>query len=290
MKNYILSISLCFISCFCVAQETYDIDDESYFLIKETNGSIVLLWNVINGKDRYFLQINDSIIELVNTKDENRKRKYEYKTVLSDLTSDETISLDNVKLKLMSLKTFIDDYNLLKDPDYQINPKGKLLTKFSVFGGITNSPFLDNPDNIKNPVFGVEFEFSEAVELPRHSIYFQGKQVFGSDTFDYSATNIIVGYRLRIVNKETFNFYMSLDMAQYIYVRHEKTLSCSDCSSNIVEKVNGFEVPLAFGVGADIKLSKTSFLSITYNELFALLLENEGNFSSSFAVGYKFIL
>ena len=83
---------------------------------------------------------------------------------------------------------------------------------------------------------------------------------------------------------------MSLELAQYIYVRHEKTLSCSDCSSNIVEKVNGFEVPLAFGVGADIKLSKTSFLSITYNELFALLLENEGNFSSSFAVGYKFIL
>jgi hypothetical protein len=83
---------------------------------------------------------------------------------------------------------------------------------------------------------------------------------------------------------------MSLELAQYIYVRHEKTLSCSDCSSNIVEKVNGFEVPLAFGVGADIKLSKTSFLSLTYNELFALLLENEGNFSTSFAVGYKFIL
>jgi hypothetical protein len=291
MKNYILSVSLCFITCFCVAQETYDIDDESYFLIKETNGSIVLLWNVINGKDRYFLQINDSLIELVNTKDVNRKRKFEYKTVLADLTSNEKLSVDNVKLKLMSLKTFIDDYNLLKDPNYQINPKGKLLTKFSVFGGITNNPFLDNPDNIKNPVFGVEFEFSEAVELPRHSIYFQGKQVFGSDKFDYSATNIIVGYRIRIVNKETFNFYTSIDMARYVFVNvGEEELNDLADIEQIDFKENGFEVPLVFGVGADIKLSETSFLSLTYNELFALLLENEGNFSTSFAVGYKFIL
>ncbi|MEZ4780726.1 MAG: hypothetical protein R2816_03835 [Flavobacteriaceae bacterium] len=57
-------------------------------------------------------------------------------------------------------------------------------------------------------------------------------------------------------------------------------------------KENGFEAPFTFRVGADIKknFSETSFLSITYNELFALLLENEGNFSTSFAIGYKFKL
>ena len=55
-------------------------------------------------------------------------------------------------------------------------------------------------------------------------------------------------------------------------------------------KENGFEAPFTFGIGTDIKLSETSFLSITYNELFALLKENEGNFSTSFAIGYKFKL
>ncbi|MFT5217601.1 MAG: hypothetical protein ACI83H_002741 [Glaciecola sp.] len=72
-------------------------------------------------------------------------------------------------------------------------------------------------------------------------------------------------------------------------VRSKELNDLSDIENSHI-KENGFEVPLAFGIGADIKLSETSFLSLTYNELFALLLENEGNFSSSFAVGYKFIL
>jgi hypothetical protein len=289
MKTFILSFTLCMISFLCVSQKAYDIDDKSYYLIKETNGSIVMLWNVIKGKDRYFIKNEDAIIELVNTKDEKGNRKYEYKSLLAGLTSDENVSVEKVKLKLMSLKTFIDNYNLLKDPEYKINPKGKLLTRLSTFGGITNSPFLKNSGNIINPIFGVEFEFSEAIALPRHSIYFQGKQVFGSDKFDYSSTQIIVGYRFRIVNKEAFNFYTSLDLAQYIFTKTSGIiLNGQDQFVESDIKDNGFEVPFTFGIGADLKLSETSFLSITYNELFALLLENKGNFSASFAIGYKF--
>jgi hypothetical protein len=150
---------------------------------------------------------------------------------------------------------------------------------------------VNNPDNISNPVFGAEFEFSEAVTLPRHSIYFQGRQVFETDKFDYSATHLIVGYRFRIINKETFNFYTSLDLAQYIFIKAGPIVN-NDLAdvAPITNRENGFEAPFTFGIGADIRLSETSFLSLTYNELFALLQENEGNFSTSFAVGYKFKL
>lgn len=290
MKNYFLSLALCFITFASVSQENYVVNGESYTLIKEVSGSVDLLWNIIDGTYRYFAKKDNTIIELVNTKDENGKYNDDYKNTLANLTSDKNLSTNKVKLTLISLKTFIDDYNALKNPNYIAEEKAKLLTRFSVFGGITNSPFVNNPDNIKNPLFGVEFEFSEAVELPRHSIYFQGKQTVGSDKFDYSATQIIVGYRFRIINKGTFNFYTSLDIANYVYTRAQVTFVGDDFFEDRIVKESGFEVPFTFGVGTDIKLSESSFLSITYNELFALLLENDGNFSTSFAIGYKFKL
>lgn len=287
MKNYVLSLLMSLIGFACVSQEMYTVNGQSYEFIKETNGSIELLWNEIDGIYRYFVKKNNSILELTNTTDENGNYSFEYKTTLNKLTSDKSLSANKVKLTLISLKNFIDGYNLLQDPNYIVESKAKLLTRFSVFGGVSNSPFVQNPENIKNPVFGVEFEFSEAVEMPRHSLYFQGKQTIGSDKFDYSSTQVIVGYRFRFVNKETFNIYTSIDLGQYSYVRHEKEVSCGDCFFDIVEKNNGFEVPFTFGIGADIKISNTSFLSISYNELFALLLDNEGNFSTSFTIGYK---
>ena len=284
MKKFILSFAFCLISYLSVSQETYTIDNSTYRLFKETDGSINLFWNIIRGKDRYFVKKDDSLIELVNTKDDHGNRKYEYKLLLGQLTSDKTLSADKVKLKLMSLKTFIDHYNLLQDPEYKINPKGKLLTRFNGFAGFSNSPFLMNPDNSKNAVIGFEFEFSEATELPRHSIYFQGKQIIASRHFDYSATQIIVGYRFRIINKKTFNFYTSLDLARYVFVKEVNDLA--DIAP-ITVKENGFEVPFIFNIGADIRLNDSSFLTLTYNELFSILLDGYENFPFSFTIGYK---
>jgi hypothetical protein len=288
MKKFILSSILCVISHLCIAQKSYDINDESYYLIKETNGSIVLLWNVINGKDRYFVKANDSIVELVNTKDKNHKHRFEYKTVLANLTSDKTVSVEKVKLKLMSLKRFIDKYNGLKDPDYEVNTNGQLLTRFTAFAGLSNSPFLDNPSNTKNPVFGAEFEFSEFAKSPRHSIYFQGKQMLGSDDFDYNATSIVVGYRFRIINKEAFTLYTSVDLARYMFTKTEKMVhNENDEVDYVTVKENGFEAPLVFNLGADIRLTDTSFLTLTYNELFSVLLDSQTHFPFSFTAGYK---
>lgn len=288
MRTFILSFVLCMTSYLCVSQQTYDVDDKTYYLIKETDGSIVLLWNVIKGRDRYFIKQNDTLIELVNTKNENGNRNYEYKTVLTNLTSDKNLSAENVKLKLLSLKSFIDDYNALKDPEYEATKKGKLLSRFHVFGGLSNSPFLDNSDNSKNPILGLEIEFSEASDMPRHSIYFQGKQILSSDKFNYSSSQFIVGYRYRIINKKTFTLYTSLDMARYVFMRAEKMeINEDDEVEKIDIKENGFDAPFIFSLGTDIRLTNTSFLTLSYNELFSILLEKQTHFPVSFSVGYK---
>jgi len=283
MKKFVLCFALFLIPYLSISQETFTIDDRSYLLIQETDGNINLFWGIIRGKDRYFIK-KDSLIELVNTKDDNGNRQFEYKRLLAQLTSDKAITLDKVKLKLMSLKTFIDTYNLLRDPDYKINPKGKLLTRFSGFTGLSNSPFLDNSDQTINTLIGVEFEFSEAKALPRHSIYFQGKQIFASHSFDYSATQIVVGYRYRFINKKTFNIHTSLDLARYAFL---KVKQLNSNGINIYDKENGFVAPLIFNLGADIRLNDNSFLTLSYNELFSILLNGYENFPLSFTIGYK---
>ena len=51
-----------------------------------------------------------------------------------------------------------------------------------------------------------------------------------------------------------------------------------------------FQIPCSFGIGADIKLSKNSFITLAYNELFAIFINNKNNFPVDFAVGYKIAL
>ena len=69
------------------------------------------------------------------------------------------------------------------------------------------------------------------------------------------------------------------------------TITNSDASI-FTEKLNQttFDIPLIFGIGADIKITENSFITLAYNELFAVFLKNKGNFSQDFAIGYKFNL
>ena len=51
-----------------------------------------------------------------------------------------------------------------------------------------------------------------------------------------------------------------------------------------------FDVPFIFGIGADIRVGDRSFITLTYDELFAISLDNQGNFSTNISIGYKFEL
>lgn len=45
-----------------------------------------------------------------------------------------------------------------------------------------------------------------------------------------------------------------------------------------------------FGLGADIRIAEGHFITIGYNELFALLIDNQGYFPVDLAIGYRFNL
>jgi len=269
-----------------IAQETYTIKDETLQLKTEVDGKLDLLWNIIDGHYRYFVRTSENnITELVNTRDENRHYKEEYKTILQNLTN---VSADKVNLTLTDLKTYIDTFNLSQDPDYETSIYNvKLQLLLEVFGGITNSPFVTNPNNSISSQFGAELELLDGNRIKRHALFMQLRHVLKTNDFEYSTTEIALGYRFRVINTQAFNLFVQTKLATLNFVKTTVPVE-NDLLIDINETV--YDVPLTFGLGADIRLTNSSFLTIRYNELFAVLLENKGNFSTNITLGYKFNL
>ena len=292
MKKYILFLVILSCSYLINAQNTYTVDGKTYELKTETDGALDLLWNVIDGNYRYFIKKeDDSIIELTNKKGANNKYDEAYKASLNSLTQGSNLSTEKVKFTLFSLRNFVDTYNTYIDPSYSKGfKKAKLKTRLLVFGGITNSPFVNNPENKTNPLFGAEIEVYDGDNLPRHSLFFQIKHVLSSDEFDYSTTQLGLGYRFRFVKSNAFNLYANVIAATYN--SSKSTFSYLDEGIVISEErsANSFDIPFIFGIGVDVKVTENSFITLTYDELFAAFLDNQGNFSSHFAIGYKFNL
>ena len=283
---------LCFILCvsFIHAQESYTINGETIELKTEVEGKLDLLWNIIDGEYRYFVRTEDNTItELKNTK-VDRKYQEEYKTLLNELTNN-SLSTKRLNLTLFSLKEFIDTYNISADSNYETSvSRSKFQFRIGVFGGITNNPFVSNPSNEKTPLFGAELEVLEAERISRHAVFMQLKHVLEQEDIKYSTTELSLGYRFRVINKETFSLYANMKFATVNFSNATLITETNGTITSQEFSETAFDVPFIFGVGADINVSKNSFITLAYNELFALFLDNQGNFSTDFSIGYKFKL
>ena len=289
MKKILLLSYLFLVSYLSFAQDNYTVNGENIMLKTEVEGHLDLLWNIINSEYRYFVRTPEgNIIELKNTKGDDNRYKDDYKVTLEELTKDENLSARKVKLTLPSLRTFLDDYNRLKDENYQSYfVKSTVGVRMGLSAGITNNPFVGNPDNIKTPLVGAELEFFEGGSSAKHAGILQIRQIFRSDDFDYSLTEFSLGYRYRFLNFEKLNIYGQVRVATFGF----SNVTITD-SSNMEQtlKETSFDVPFIFGIGADFKVSERSYITFIYGELFAALLDNQGNFSTDISVGYKFRL
>jgi len=293
MKKF--ALLLCFIisSAALQAQETFLVDGASVDLEREADGKLDLFWKIIDREYRYFVKTEtDELIELKNTKADNGEFQHEYKNVLARLTEDANLPVKHLKFKRSSLKAFVDNYNKISDNTYQAVPSTKRVNlRFGVFGGITNSPFTSNPENVRSGQFGAELEILDNKKLTRSALFLQAKHVLEHDDFAYSTTEIALGYRFRIINTKAFSFYAETKFATLSFSEATVTTIDEDEMPEINNiKETSFDIPLIIGVGADVRLSSCSLITLGYNQLFAILIDNQGNFSTDFTIGYKFEL
>ena len=183
---------------------------------------------------------------------------------------------------------YINTYNASVDSSYASTfVKSKVNFRLGFSGGITNNPFVINPDNVKVPLVGLEIELYEAKVKSAHSGFLQARHTFDDDDFPYSTTEFSLGYRYRIINKSWFSIYAQVKLITL----HFTDITSIDENNNEVRLNNtSFELPLILGVGSDIKVGKNSFITIIYGELYGVFLDNQGNSSADIALGYKFNL
>jgi hypothetical protein len=287
MKKVLVLLLIGFTFQFNYSQETYTVDGETLPLKIEISGQLDLLWTNFENNYRFFVRTdNGAITELKNTIDADENYKEEFKTTLSKVTNG--LSADKLKFLLSSLRKYIDKYNTSVDPTYKSpSTGGKAQLRLGFSGGVTNNPFVRNPDNVKAPLIGAELEIFEASDRPRHAGFFQFRHAFETNDLSYSATEFSLGYRFRIINKSSFSIYAQVKFATLNFTDVTVTDE-NDMETNL--NVSTFDVPFIFGIGSDIKVGENSYITIIYGELFALLLDNQDNFSTDIAIGYKFNL
>ena len=290
MKRFLLFVLLLISLSSAFAQEIYTINNETLELKTDIEGELDLLWNIVNNQYRYFVRTaTGDVIELKNTKNDNKKFQEEYKQTLKTLTNNQ-LDTEKLNLTLVDLRKFFNAYNASVDNTYvSENFKKNLQMRIAVFGGIINLPFVNNPENFKNTLVGGELEIFEATTLPRHSGYVQLRNTFDSDDFKFRTTEISLGYRFRFIKTKPFNIFGNFTFATLSFTKsnlpnEDNPLLIDDESST------SFDVPLMFGLGADIRIAEGHFITIGYNELFALLIDNQGNFPVDLTIGYRFNL
>ncbi len=290
MKRLLLLLALAS-SLTMFAQNTYTVDGQDYSLNTEVEGTITLLWNTIEGNYRYFLKKGATITELKNTR-VDRKYQEEYKQVLRDQTADQSVSVEKVKLTLVSLRKFFDTYNAAADPNYVSKSKAvKLEARLAIFAGMTNYPYFVNPDNTLLPQFGADFEVIDNARLRRHGIVFQFRQLLSTSDFDLSSSQLSLNHRFKFVKSQTVDVFLNTKIASYVHLKQD--IPDPDGDGDTRDAISGsggeFQAPFAFGLGADISLGN-GHITFGFYDLVALNLEDNGEFPTDFVVGYKFNL
>ena len=112
------------------------------------------------------------------------------------------------------------------------------------------------------------------------------RHILGNNDYDFSSTQLSLNYRFKFVKNETFDIYLNTKIADYVYISQdinvEPDLKISDSGGD-------FQAPFGIGVGADIALGN-GYLTFLYQDIFALNLNDNGEFSIDLVVGYKWNL
>lgn len=289
MKKAIFFFFFIAFSFYLSAQERYTVNGENLDLKTEVEGDLDLLWNIMDKHFRYFVRTKGgNIVELVNTRDSSNNFQEEYKKVLHDLMQNSNVSTLSLKLTLSDLKTIFKTYNTSVSDTTYIDDKAYVKTRLAIYGGLTNHPYIENPNNKTVLFFGSEFEVYSQTKMPRHSGFFSISHALENSDIQFTTTQLALGYRYRFVNKSNFNIYSNLKFATYNFSK--TVIEIADDAPNQTISGSSFDAPFIIGIGADIKISDNSYITIVYDSLFAAFLDIEANFPIDIALGYKFNL
>ena len=287
LKIILVALFLC-MAFPIAAQETFIINQDTLQLKREVRGPLSLYWTEEDHRYRYFVQKDDHMVELKNTNGNE-----EYKEQLQKLTGEAEIKTRDVLFVLYSLKHFTNTYNAKVQEDYVTNEAtDNIQQRIGLFTGLSNNIFTENPENVLAPVVGLEYEFYDPNLAPRHSAFLQLRQSFKQDEYRYSSTQFSINYRFRALYFSSFDLHINTKLATLFYSEDTIPITNDDGEIIAIRDDNGFTftAPFSFGVGSDIQVTPNSFITVGYNDIFAIVWDSNGSFPLDFTIGYKYNL
>lgn len=274
------------------AQEVFIIENDTLELKREVKGPLSLYWTREGLDYRYFVQKKDRMLELKNTRIDGSSQE-EYKEQLKELTADAKIRTNDVKFVLYSLRYFVNRYNQLVQEDYEFNEStSDIKQRIGLFVGLSNNIYTENSENVLSPIIGLEYEFFDPNLAPRHSAFIQFRQNFKQDEYRYSASQLSINYRFKAFYFTGFDLHVDVELATFLYSQDQILIRNDAGEVTAVKDESGFTftAPFSFGVGTDIKVTPNSFVSVSYNDFFSIILDGNQHFPLDFTVGYKYNL
>ena len=187
----------------------------------------------------------------------------------------------------------MNTYNALVQEDYEYNEKtANIKQRIGLFVGLSNNIYTENPENVLAPIVGLEYEFYDPNLAPRHSAFLQLRQNFKQDEYRYSSTQLSINYRFKAFYFTGFDLHMDIELATFLYSEDRILIKNDAGEVTAVKDDSGFSftAPFSFGIGSDIKVTENSFISLSYNDIFSIILDGNEHFPLDFTVGYKYNL
>ncbi|GAA3553422.1 hypothetical protein GCM10022395_01260 [Snuella lapsa] len=268
-----------------MSQTTYTVNGEPLLLKTEIKGALHLLSFRKNDQYRFFIKDkNDTITELIHPSSAGNT----YKKTLELLTKGTNMSAKNVGFGRYSLKQFIRAYNSNGHKRYAYTgERVQAQSRIGIYSGITNHPFIDTPEQASSAFLGAIFEIYEKNSAARQSGYLSFEQALDNNHINYVSSQFALGYRFRFIKNNIGSTFLNLQMAHFTFSNRTFTQANG---TDEHEKNTSFSVPLIFGLGSDIKLGNTSFITFNCNEIFAVFADYHNSFPLNFSFGYKFNL
>ena len=285
MKKVLFALFLLLNLISISAQKQTQIEGFDVTLQKVSEGTLDLYWCFVQRNYYYFVETSTG--ELIQL-DETAQETNFYKARLSALTGGFG-NTNELFFDLKSLQKYIDQYNASQDPNYSSYKVPSRVKWYAMpFAGITNNPFVSNPDNVTNPQLGLDFEFSGNVPDHKHAGFLQVRHAFRSDRFDYQTTEFNIGYRFRFLRRERLKLFAQVKVATLNF--NEVVLEDPESGELLKISNNGMNSPFILGLGGDFRIGKDSYITFMYSEIVALFFDYQGNFPIDFIIGYKFRL
>lgn len=285
LKNVFLVFVFLFTANTFAQETTHNVNGSTYSLKTEVEGSLTLLWNIIDSEYRYFVKKENSIVELKNTRIDGTFQE-EYKQTLEELTTNYPVDASKTNLTLVGLRNFVNLYNKKADPTFkETNLNVALSTSLGVFAGISNNNSTTNPENVFAPLLGIEFEVTDEELLKRHALVFQFRYSIETTDYDLTFSQIALNYRFKFIKTERVAVFAQAKLV---------TLTFSKLAEDNAEGLEelsktSLNAPIGLGLGMDYKLGN-GFLTLGVNDLVSPGVDTNDELSMDLTLGYRFVL